>query len=122
MAKSHAHADVLVQICGHLVEEQSYRPVRRGVCGFGCEVEEDVGAVRRMHDFGVELNPVEFARLVGDGGERGRPALLRWPLSPSAAARYAAEAYLYGVRCCRKPVIYAEFQKHFLIDKNCGKW
>ena len=34
------------------------------------EVRDQLGAVRRVNDFGVELHGVEMARLVGDGGER----------------------------------------------------
>ena len=32
--------------------------------------DDQLGAVRRVHDLGVELHGVETARLVGDGGER----------------------------------------------------
>ena len=34
------------------------------------KLREQLGAVRRVHDLGVELHGVEAARLVGDDGER----------------------------------------------------
>ena len=34
------------------------------------EIGEELGAVRRVHHFGVELHAVELARVVGDGRER----------------------------------------------------
>ena len=44
------------------VHEKGFRFRRESErCKFFKEVEEDVGAIRRMHDFGVELDPVEFA-------------------------------------------------------------
>ena len=99
-------ADIFVQFCGHLVEELSHRPVRHGVRDFGCEVEEDVNAVRRMHDFGIELNPVDFVSLVGGSGVLrccdGRETLGR-------LRDMVAGAHPYGAHCRRKPVIYAEF-------------
>ena len=54
-------SEILAQFLGRLVEERFHRPVRRGVRDLGCEVEKDVGAVWRVHDFGMELQLVEFA-------------------------------------------------------------
>ena len=34
------------------------------------EISDKLGAVRRVHHFGVELHAVEFARIVGNGRER----------------------------------------------------
>lgn len=55
--------DFLAQFCDYIVEELSYSLDRRGVHDSGSEVEKGVAAVRCMHDFGIELGPVEFAQL-----------------------------------------------------------
>ena len=48
----------------------AHRPVAGAACDPAHEIAQQSGAVRRVHHFEVELGGVEFARLVGDHGDR----------------------------------------------------
>ncbi len=54
-----------------LVAEGGHRPVAAAAGDLVGEVLDQPGAVRGVHHLGVELDAVEAARIVGDGGEGG---------------------------------------------------
>ena len=73
---------------GHgFVDERRHRPVAAAAADVEGEVPQQVGAVLRVHDFGVEQQAVEPAIAVLDGDDRRRRAAWRRPRSPAARRR-----------------------------------
>ncbi len=70
-----ALADLLADLGDHLAAVGGHGPVGLEAGDLVHEVRDQLGAVRRVHDLGMELHGVEAARLVGDDGERARS---RW--------------------------------------------
>ena len=65
-----ALADLAADLLDRLLLEGAHRPVAGAAGDLAYEIAQDGGAVRRVHDFEMELRGVEFARLVGDHGDR----------------------------------------------------
>ncbi len=65
-----ALADLLADLGDHLALVGGHGPVGLEARDLVHEVGEQLGAVRRVHDLGMELHGVEAAGLVGDDGER----------------------------------------------------
>ena len=70
---------------GHgFVDERRHRPVAAAAADVDGEGPQQVGAVLRVHDLGVEQQAVEPAIAVLDGDDRRRRARWRRPRSPAA--------------------------------------
>ena len=65
-----ALADLAADFLDRLVLEGAHGPVAGAARDLAHEIAQDGGAVRRVHDLEMELRGVEFARLVGDHGDR----------------------------------------------------
>ncbi len=62
-------ADLLADLRDRAILEGGHGPVTGKARNAVDEIGEEPRAIRRMGDFGVELNAVEFPALIGDGGE-----------------------------------------------------
>src|SRR5476651_2041620 len=71
-----ALADLLADFLDRLVLEGAHGPVAGQPGDVAHEIANERRAVRRVHDFEMELRGVEFARVVADDGDRriGRDA------------------------------------------------
>ena len=69
-----------------LLDDRRGRPRRRRAGDLVEEVLEDLLPVRRVHDLGVELDAVEPARAILEGGDRRRRRATRSPRRPSGGA------------------------------------
>ena len=65
-----ALADLLADLLDRFLAEGAHGPVAGEACNLADEIADQLGAVGRMHHFGVEHQPVIFALLVLDHGER----------------------------------------------------
>ena len=65
-----ALADLLPDLLDRLFLEGAHGPVALGARDLAHEIAQERGAVRRVHDFEMELGGVEFALLVGDHRDR----------------------------------------------------
>ena len=65
-----ALADLAADFLDRLVLEGAHGPVAGAARDVAHEIAQDGGAVRRVHDFEMELGGVEFALVVGDHGDR----------------------------------------------------
>ena len=63
-------ADLAADFLDRLVLEGAHGPVAGTARDVAHEIAQDGGAVRRVHDFEMELGGVEFALVVGDHGDR----------------------------------------------------
>ena len=66
-----ALADLTADFLDRLVLERPHRPIAGTAGDIAHEVADERRAVRRVHDFEVELRSVEFALLIGDHRDRG---------------------------------------------------
>ena len=65
-----ALADLAADLIDRFELERAHRPVAGAAGDLAHEVAQQRRAVRRMHDFEMELRRVEFALVVGDHGDR----------------------------------------------------
>src|SRR5690349_7981243 len=65
-----ALADLAADLVDRLLLERAHGPVAGAAGDLAHEIAEDGGAVRGVHDFEMKLRGVEFARFVGDHGDR----------------------------------------------------
>ena len=65
-----ALADLAADLFDRLLLEGAHGPVAGAAGDLAHEVAQDGGTVRGVHDFKMELRGVEFARFVGDHGNR----------------------------------------------------
>ena len=69
-------ADLAADFLDRFQLERAHGPVAGAAGDLAHEIAQDGGAVRRVHDFEMELRRVELAFVVGDHGDRrvGRSA------------------------------------------------
>ena len=79
-----ALADLVADLLDRLLAEGAHGPVAGEACDLADEIADQLGAVGRVHHFGVEHQPVIFALLVLDHGERRVGARRRRRQSPAA--------------------------------------
>ena len=79
-------ADLRADALDLLLDDGGRRPRGRRAGDVVEEPLQDLLAVRRVHDLGVELDAVELARVVLEGGDRRRRRARRRPRAPAGGA------------------------------------